>query len=68
VTTAGPGVLTITIADGSCGATVSPPDVLAAADVTAVSAAVCAAWVQEGSPAITPAGPPGPEQPELANQ
>jgi hypothetical protein len=65
---AGNGVLTIRIADGACSASVAPAGLLAAGDLDAVTDAVCAAWAADGSPAIVPAGPPGPEQPDLANQ
>jgi hypothetical protein len=64
----GHGVLTIRIADGSCSASVAPAGLLSAGQLDAATDAVCAAWVADGSPAIVPAGPPGPEQPDLANQ
>jgi hypothetical protein len=64
----GAGVLTIRIADGACDASVAPASVLPNADLVRVTDAVCGAWVAEGSPAIVPAGPGGPEQPDLANQ
>jgi hypothetical protein len=61
-------VLTIRIAGGSCDASVAPASVLPKADLDRVTDAVCAAWVAAGSPAIVPAVPGGPEQPDLANQ
>jgi hypothetical protein len=69
------GGLTLPLADGTAlrvtvgpaGCTASAPGWGAARSAT-VADAVCAAWVDAGSPAIVPAGPPGAERPDLAAQ
>jgi hypothetical protein len=62
------GTLTLTIAGGTCTATVDPAGAIGASRLDAIADAICAAWRADGSPAITPAGPAGPEQPDLAAQ
>lgn len=58
-------VVTIHVADGTCVASVTPSDALTQADLDAIAASVCAAWVEAGSLPVIP-GVPGEENPDLA--
>lgn len=57
--------LTVAISGGTCTLSSSA---LNPAQASTVSYAVCTAWRAAGSPEITAASTPGPEQPELAAQ
>jgi hypothetical protein len=68
VTAIGPATVTVQVVNGVCDATVAPVDALTGADLEAIAASVCAAWVETGSLPVIPAGPPGEERPDLAAQ